>query len=448
MSDDRNIDFVLRTIEKRNVRFVQLWFTDVLGKLKSFSISSEDLEEAFMEGIGFDGSSIEGFVSQEESDMLAFPDATTFQVLPWRPEAHAAARMFCDVRTPSREPFAGDSRSVLSRIFEQADEKGYVINVGPKLDYFYLHDRNSDIPETVDGAGYFDLTSSDFATDIRRETTLSLERMSIPVSYSYHSNAPSQNAIELRYAEAITAADNIMTARLVIRREANEHGFMASFMPKPFSDFSGSGMYLYESIFNHDGENLFWGPKEGHPAHLSPLGQSYVAGLLAYAPEFLLVTNPTVNSYKRLIPNGEVPIYTTWGRKNRAALVRVPTHKPGKHQATRVELRNPDPAANPYLAVAASVAAGVRGIEEGLKLPEESFSGLEKLSDAELMRRGIHRLPRNLGEAIKSFDKSELMHETLGDHICDYLVEQKWSEWDEYCSVVTDWERTTYYVGI
>ncbi|WP_072499818.1 glutamine synthetase family protein [Olsenella phocaeensis] len=448
MSGDRNIDFVLRTVEKRDVRFIRLWFTDVLGNLKSFSISSEDLEEAFEEGVGFDGSSVAGFVSQDESDMLAFPDATTFQVLPWRPEKCGVARMFCDIRTPSRELFEGDTRSVLTRVFTAADEKGYVMNVGPKLEYFYFDQEKAPTPVPLDHAGYFDLTSSDSAMDLRRETTLSLEHMSIPVTYSYHSSAPSQNGIELRYSEAVTCADNIMTSRLVIRQLAHEHGMMASFMPKPFTGASGSGMFLYQSLFDHDGNNLFWAPKTEHPAHLSPLAQHYVAGLLKYAPEFMLVTNPTVNSYKRLVSNGEVPVYATWGRKNRSALVRIPTHKPGKHQATRVELRNPDPTANPYLALAVSLAAGIRGIEEGLELPEESFSGFERLNDGELASRGFRRLPRNLGDAIKRFDRSELMRETLGDHICDYLVAQKWREWDEYSATVTEWERKSYYAGL
>ena len=448
MSGDRNIDFVLRTVEKRDVRFIRLWFTDVLGNLKSFSISSEDLEEAFEEGVGFDGSSVAGFVSLDESNMLAFPDATTFQVLPWRPEKHGVARMFCDIRTPSREFFEGDARSILTRVFEAADEKGYVMNVGPKLEYFYFDEAKAPTPVPLDHAGYFDLTSSDSATDLRRETTLSLEHMSIPVTYSYHSSAPSQNGIELRYSEAVACADNIMTSRLIIRQEAHEHGMMASFMPKPFTEASGSGMFLYQSLFDHDGNNLFWAPKSEHPAHLSPLAQHYVAGLLKYTPEFMLVTNPTVNSYKRLVSNGEVPVYATWGRKNRSALVRIPTHKPGKHQATRVELRNPDPTANPYLALAVSLAAGIRGIEEGLELPEESFSGFERLDDCELAHRGFRRLPRTLGDAIKRFDKSELMRETLGDHICDYLVAQKWHEWDEYSATVTEWERKSYYAGL
>ncbi|KXB63730.1 glutamine synthetase, beta-grasp domain protein [Olsenella sp. DNF00959] len=271
MSGDRNIDFVLRTVEKRDVRFIRLWFTDVLGNLKSFSISSEDLEEAFEEGVGFDGSSVAGFVSQDESDMLAFPDATTFQVLPWRPEKCGVARMFCDIRTPSRELFEGDTRSVLTRVFTAADEKGYVMNVGPKLEYFYFDQEKAPTPVPLDHAGYFDLTSSDSAMDLRRETTLSLEHMSIPVTYSYHSSAPSQNGIELRYSEAVTCADNIMTSRLVIRQLAHEHGMMASFMPKPFTGASGSGMFLYQSLFDHDGNNLFWGPQDRAPrAPLAP----------------------------------------------------------------------------------------------------------------------------------------------------------------------------------
>ena len=443
---DRNIDFVLRTVEKRGIRFIRLWFTDVLGELKSFSISSEDLEEAFEEGIGFDGSSVEGFVPQEESDMLAFPDPTTFQILPWRPAEKGVARIFCDIKTPSREPFEGDPRSCLERVFRMAEGKGYVMNVGPKMEYFYFGDNVNPVP--LDRAGYFDLTSSDAATDLRRETTLMLEKMSIPVEYSYHSNAPSQNAIELRFTEAKSCADNIMTARLVIRQKAFENGMFASFMPKPLTDVSGSGMFLYQSLFDREGTNLFWAPKTQHPAHLSELAQHYVAGILKYAPETMLVTNPTVNSYKRLVDNGEVPIYTTWGRKNRSALVRIPTHKPGKHQSTRIELRNPDPTANPYLTLALSLAAGVRGIEEGLVLPPEVEQDPNMLSAAEREKLGMMRLPRTLGESIEAFEASDFAREVLGDHICDYLIAEKRREWDEYCSVVTDWECRKYYVGM
>ena len=277
MSNDRNVDFVLRTIERRDIRFVRLWFTDVLGNLKSFSISPAELEEAFEEGIGFDGSAVAGFVSLEESDMLAFPDAETFQILPWRPSDSGVARIFCDVRTPDGQPFAGDPRSCLRTIFRKVDEKGYVFNVGPKIEYFYFADNIDPVP--LDDAGYFDLTSSDVATDLRRSTTLMLERMSIPVEYSFHSNAPSQNSVELRYAEALSCADNIMTARLVIRQEAFANDMFASFMPKPLTECSGSGMFLYQSLFDHEGNNLFWAPKEYHIAHLSDLAQHYVAGL-------------------------------------------------------------------------------------------------------------------------------------------------------------------------
>ena len=443
MSGNHEIDFVLRTVEKRDVRFIRLWFTDVLGNLKSFSISSEELEEAFTEGIGFDGSSVDGFTPIEESDMLAYPDPSTFTILPWRPKEKGVARMFCDIRTPSREPFNGDPRSCLNDIFRKADEKGYVLNVGPKIEYFYFADDRH--PVALDQAGYFDLTSSDLSSDLRRETTLMLERMSIPVQYSYHSNAPSQNSVELRYAEAPCSADNIMTARLVIREEAIANNMYASFMPKPLTDCSGSGMFIYQSLFDHDGNNLFWAPKDYHPAHLSDLAQHYVAGLLKYAPEYTLVTNPTVNSYKRLVNNGDVPVYASWGRKNRTAMVRIPMHKSGKHNATRVELRNPDPMANPYLALAVTLAAGIRGIEEGLRLPEEMSGNYLDLSEREAAERGIARLPHTLGEAIECFESSELMRETLGEHIFEYLVAAKRREWEEYCTTVTDWERNRYY---
>lgn len=452
MGDDRNIDFVLRTVEKRGIRFVRLWFTDVLGKLKSFSIASEDLEEAFEEGVGFDGSAVEGFVPQEESDMLAFPDPTTFQILPWRhSENDGVARIICDIKTPHRNPFEGDPRSCLRRIFAEAESKGYILNVGPKIEYFYFDRSNVDgslLPKSLDTAGYFDLTASDSSTDLRRSTTLMLERMSIPIQYSYHAPAPSQNSVELRYTEAISCADNIMTARLVIRQQAFDNNLIASFMPKPSTEVSGSGMFLYQSLFDKEGNNLFWAPKKENIAHLTPLAQHYVAGLLRYAPEFMLITNPTVNSYKRLVANGEVPVYTTWGRKNRSALVRVPTHKPGKHQSTRIELRNPDPTANPYLALAISLAAGMRGIEEELPLAPEAPMKLNTLSLAEQKAAGIHRLPKNLGDAIDLFEQSDFCRGVLGDHLFEYLLKEKRREWDEYCSIVTDWERKKCYVGV
>ena len=447
MTNEQNIDFVLRSVEERDIRFVRLWFTDVLGNLKSFAISPEDLEEAFEEGIGFDGSAVDGFAALEESDMLAFPDASTFQVLPWRPSESGVARIFCNIRTPQGDPFPGDPRACLYRAFRAADQAGYVLNVSPELEFFYFKEdttvsRGSAVPVPLDNAGYFDLTPDDSARDLRRDLTLALEQMSIPVEYSYHAAAPSQNGVSLRYSEAVTCADNIMTARLVIKQTARQHGMFASFMPKPLSGVAGSAMFLSQSLFDHNGNNLFWAEGKGSVHHLSVTAQHYVAGLLKYAPEFALVTNPTVNSYKRLVPNGEVPCYATWGSKNRSAFVRVPTYKPGKQLSRRVELRSPDPTCNPYLTMAVTLAAGMRGIAEELPLPEES-----SVPFSELAASGVTRLPHDLGEAVEAFAGSELMRETLGDHIFNYLLTEKREEWAEYSQTVTDWELRHYYGG-
>lgn len=447
MRNEQNIDFVLRSVEERDIRFVRLWFTDVLGDLKSFAISPEDLEEAFEEGIGFDGSAVDGFAALEESDMLAFPDASTFQVLPWRPSESGVARIFCNIRTPQGDPFPGDPRACLYRAFRAADQAGYVLNVSPELEFFYFKEdttvsRGSAVPVPLDNAGYFDLTPDDSARDLRRDLTLELEQMSIPVEYSYHAAAPSQNGVSLRYSEAVTCADNIMTARLVIKQTARQHGMFASFMPKPLSGVAGSAMFLSQSLFDHNGNNLFWAEGKGSVHHLSATAQHYVAGLLKYAPEFALVTNPTVNSYKRLVPNGEVPCYATWGSKNRSAFVRVPTYKPGKQLSRRVELRSPDPTCNPYLTMAVTLAAGMRGITEELPLPEESSAPF-----SELAASGVTRLPHDLGEAVEAFAGSELMRETLGDHIFNYLLTEKREEWAEYSQTVTDWELRHYYGG-
>ena len=447
MTNEQNIDFVLRSVEERDIRFVRLWFTDVLGNLKSFAISPEDLEEAFEEGIGFDGSAVDGFAALEESDMLAFPDASTFQVLPWRPSESGVARIFCNIRTPQGDPFPGDPRACLYRAFRAADQAGYVLNVSPELEFFYFKEdttvsRGPAVPVPLDNAGYFDLTPDDSARDLRRDLTLELEQMSIPVEYSYHAAAPSQNGVSLRYSEAVTCADNIMTARLVIKQTARQHGMFASFMPKPLSGVAGSAMFLSQSLFDHNGNNLFWAEGKGSVHHLSVTAQHYVAGLLKYAPEFALVTNPTVNSYKRLVPNGEVPCYATWGSKNRSAFVRVPTYKPGKQLSRRVELRSPDPTCNPYLTMAVTLAAGMRGIAEELPLPEESSAPF-----SELAASGVTRLPHDLGEAVEAFAGSELMRETLGDHIFNYLLTEKREEWAEYSQTVTDWELRHYYGG-
>lgn len=445
MATDQNFDFVLRTVEGRDIRFIRLWFTDVTGNLKSFSISPEDLEEVFEEGVGFDGSSVDGFVSRIESDMLAFPDPATFQILPWRPKESGVARMFCDIKTPDFAPFEGDPRACLRRIFRKADSAGYVLNVGPALEYFYFADSHE--PIIVDDAGYFDLTPWDSARELRRETTLTLEKMSIPVEYSFHSQAPSQNCIDLRYAEALSCADNLMTARLVIKQVAFNNDMFASFMPKPFSDTEGSGMFLQESLFDHDGNNVFWQKEERDGLHLSDVARSYIAGLIKYAPEYLLVTNPTVNSYKRLGDTSNVPGVACWGRRNRSALVRIPTYKPGKPISTRVELRCPDPTCNPYLGIAVTLAAGLQGIMEGLELGPEITAEEAEMPMAELRARGFVPLPSNLGEACDAFEGSELMRETLGDHIFSYLLDAKRREWEEYNTTVTQWERDHYYAG-
>ena len=379
--------------------------------------------------------------------MLAFPDASTFQVLPWRPSESGVARIFCNIRTPQGDPLPGDPRACLYRAFRAADQAGYVLNVSPELEFFYFKEdttvsRGSAAPVPLDNAGYFDLTPDDSARDLRRDLTLELEQMSIPVEYSYHAAAPSQNGVSLRYSEAVTCADNIMTARLVIKQTARQHGMFASFMPKPLSGVAGSAMFLSQSLFDHNGNNLFWAEGKGSVHHLSVTAQHYVAGLLKYAPEFALVTNPTVNSYKRLVPNGEVPCYATWGSKNRSAFVRVPTYKPGKQLSRRVELRSPDPTCNPYLTMAVTLAAGMRGIAEELPLPEESSAPF-----SELAASGVTRLPHDLGEAVEAFAGSELMRETLGDHIFNYLLTEKREEWAEYSQTVTDWELRHYYGG-
>ena len=447
MTHEQNVDFVLRTVEERNVRFVRLWFTDILGNLKSFSISPEDLEEAFDEGIGFDGSAVDGFAPLQKSDMLAFPDPETFQILPWRPSDRGDARIICDIKTPRREDFQGDPRARLSHVFREADRKGYLLNVGTEIEYFIFGNDHDPIP--LDNAGFFDLTSSDSTLELRRNTTLMLERMSIPVEKSYHSAAPSQNGVQLRYAEARTSADNLITARHIIKQAAFAQGVFASFMPKPLASLPGSALFFHQSLFDHDGNNLFWAEKSeaNMQTHLSEVAVGYVAGLLKYAPEFMLITNPTVNSYKRLVPGGQVPTHATWGRRNRSALVRIPTFKPGKNLSYRIELRSPDPTCNPYLVNAATLAAGLKGIDEGLELQPESTLEDANLGEAELEAAGIVRLPRDLGEAIDAFESSELMRSTLGEHIHSYLLAEKKREWAEYCSAVTDWEREHYYAG-
>jgi glutamine synthetase len=435
-------DYVLKSIQSNDIHFIRFWFTDVLGSLKSFAVTPSEIETAFEEGMGFDGSSIEGFSRIQESDMIAFPDPSTFQTLPWRPKENGVARMFCDVVTPDGKPFDGDPRFALKRMLDKAAKMGYILNVGPELEFFYFASQND--TQVLDNGGYFDLTPLDLASDIRRDTVLSLEHMGIPVEYSHHEVAPSQHEIDLRNDDALSMADAVMTYRLVVKEVAMQHGAYATFMPKPIATENGSGMHVHQSLFLEDGTNAFFDENDPQGYSLSTVAKSYIAGLLKYAPEFTAITNQFVNSYKRLVPGFEAPIYITWARRNRSALVRVPLYKPGKEMATRVEVRSPDPACNPYLAFAVMLGAGLAGIEEGLELPPEFTSNAFELNHLELKEQGITMLPASLGDAIDALEESKLMREVLGEHIHDYFVRNKREDWAAYRADVSQWELDRY----
>lgn len=440
--NQQNIDYVLRSVEQRDIRFVRLWFVDILGRLKNFAISPEDLEVAFEEGIGFDGSAIEGFATPEEADMLAFPDASTFQILPWRPSHNGVARVFCDVCTPDREPFAGDPRAALRRMFHKAEKAGYLLNVGAELEYYYFPDERT--PEPLDNVGYFDLSVSDAARDLRRNTVLTLEKMSVPVEYTFHAAGRSQHGMSLRHAEALSMSDAITTAKLIIKQQAYESGCHASFMPKPLAGEDGSAMFLCQSLFDHDGNNVFWG-EDDEKYHLSDIAKHYMAGILAHAREISAITNPTVNSYKRITTGGDsVPQYATWGLRNRASMVRIPVYKPGKQLSTRIELRSPDPMANPYLVNAVTLAAGLDGIERKLELPPEATAETLKLTDRQMVEAGYAPLPRSLKEALDVFEDSQFMKDALGEHIHSFFLKKKRDEWHKFESTITEWEIKHY----
>lgn len=440
--NQQNIDYVLRSVEQRDIRFVRLWFVDILGRLKNFAISPEDLEVAFEEGIGFDGSAIEGFATPEEADMLAFPDASTFQILPWRPSHNGVARVFCDVCTPDRKPFAGDPRDALRRMFRKAEKAGYLLNVGAELEYYYFPDEHT--PEPLDNVGYFDLSVSDAARDLRRNTVLTLEKMSVPVEYTFHAAGRSQHGMSLRHAEALSMSDAITTAKLIIKQQAYESGCHASFMPKPLAGEDGSAMFLCQSLFDHDGNNVFWG-EDDEKYHLSDIAKHYMAGILAHAREISAITNPTVNSYKRITTGGDsVPQYATWGLRNRASMVRIPVYKPGKQLSTRIELRNPDPMANPYLVNAVTLAAGLDGIERKLELPPEATAETLKLTDRQMLEAGYTPLPRSLKEALDVFEDSQFMKDALGEHIHSFFLKKKRAEWHKFESTITEWEIKHY----
>jgi glutamine synthetase len=438
MTLSNEAEYVLKTVEERGVKFIRLWFTDVLGFLKSIAITSQELEGAFTEGMGFDGSAIEGFSRIQEADMVAKPDPATFQIIPWKSEGQVA-RMFCDVYDPDGTPFAGDPRQVLKRQVDRAAGLGYTFYVGPELEYFYFKDSTG--TEFLDRGGYFDLTPSDVASDFRRRTIEYLEAMGIPVESVHHEVAPSQHEIDLRYGDALSMADNIMTHRLTVKEAAQEFGVYATFMPKPVGGVDGSGMHTHMSLFEDD-RNAFFDATDEH--HLSKIGKAYIAGILRHAKEITLVTNQWVNSYKRLVPGYEAPVHICWARRNRSALVRVPMYTPGKEQATRIEFRSPDPACNPYLAFAVMLAAGLAGIENEYELPPEASNNIYEMSDEERRAAGIESLPEDLFEAIRIAERSDLVRDTLGDHVFEYLIRNKREEWDAYKAYVTPYELERY----
>jgi glutamine synthetase len=448
--NERQQDYVLRTVEERGVRLVRLWFTDVLGQLKSFAISPAELETAFEEGMHFDGSAIDGFSRVQESDVLARPDPNTFELLPWAASDDNVARMFCDIENLDGTPFEGDPRQILRRNLDRARERDFAFFCAPELEFFYFAEGDPSRPlEPLDTGSYFDLTTADVASDLRKRTIHMLESMGIPVEYSFHEDSPSQHEIDLRYTDALSMADNVMTARLVVREIAMERGVYATFMPKPLEGVQGSGMHTHLSLFEGD-VNAFHDADD--EMGLSATGKGFVAGLLHHAREITAVTNQLVNSYKRLIHGQgsgsltmfEAPVFVSWGRNNQSALVRVPVVKAGKESSTRIEYRAPDPACNPYLAYSVMLAAGLAGVEGGYELPPAQFSNVFELTPDERSAAGIEHLPQSLAESLDVMEGSELVADALGDHIVDWFLRNKRSEWAEYKAQVTQFELDTY----
>jgi glutamine synthetase len=427
-------EYVLRTVEERDIRFIRLWFTDVLGFLKSFAITPAELEAAFDEGMGFDGSAIEGFARLQESDMVARPDPTTFQILPWRPGEQGVARMFCDIMTPDGEPFSADPRHVLRRTLARAQEMGFTFYVGPELEYFYFGSSTS--TEPLDQGGYFDLTPLDIASDLRKRTVFYLESMGISVESVHHEVAPSQHEIVLRDTDALTMADNVMTARLAVKEVAQEAGLYATFMPKPIQGAFGSGMHTHMALYEGD-RNAFLDPDSEH--RLSKVAKAFIAGMLRHARDITAVCNQWVNSYKRLVPGYEAPIYICWAKQNRSALLRIPTTM-GAGGDIRVEFRSPDPACNPYLAFAMMLSAGLKGIADNAELPPPASDNIYEMTVAERRAMGIEALPEDLSEAVAAMERSELVRTTLGDHLFEFFIRNKRKEWEAYKSYVSPFE--------
>ena len=433
------IDDVKKIIVDKDVSFIQFWFTDVLGFLKSFAVTPSEIEEGLTEGMGFDGSSIEGFARIHESDMIAKPDPSTFQLVPWPNEGRPVARMFCDILNPDGTPYEGDPRYVFKRLLTKVADMGFTFYLGPELEFFYF--KNDRKPEILDKGGYFDSRPLDLGSNLRRETIFALQSMGIRVEYSHHEVAPSQHEIDLRYDEGIKMADQTMTYRLVVKEIARQNGVFATFMPKPIFGENGSGMHVHQSLFRGD-RNAFYDPDDKN--NLSDLAKNYIAGLLRHAPEITAVTNQWVNSYKRLVPGYEAPVYVSWARRNRSAMIRVPMYKPGKEQATRIEFRSPDPACNPYLAFAVMLGAGLEGIENKYELPDPIEEDIYEMNPTERNAHGITDLPGSLYAALLETEKSGLVRRVLGDHVFDKFVENKKIEWDQYRTHVSQFELEKY----
>jgi len=435
----QSFDDVRKIVKDKDISFVQFWFTDVLGVLKSFAITPSELEEGMTEGMGFDGSSIEGFARIEESDMIAKPDPTTFQLVPWRSGDRPVARMFCDIMHPDGTPYEADPRYVLKKLLKKIAEKGYTFYVGPEAEYFYFKDDKC--TEVLDKGGYFDSRPLDMGSNLRRDTIFALQDMGIQVEYSHHEVAPSQHEIDLRYQEAMRMADNMMTYRLVVKEIARQNGVYATFMPKPIFGENGSGMHVHQSLFLKD-KNAFYDASDEF--NLSTIARQYIAGLMRHAPEITAVCNQWVNSYKRLVPGYEAPVYVSWARRNRSAMIRVPMYKPGKETATRIEFRSPDPSCNPYLAFAVMLGAGLKGIENKYELAAPVEEDIFEMNPAERKAHGITDLPGNLYAAILATEKSELVREVLGDHVFNKFIENKRIEWDAYRTHVSQYELNKY----
>ncbi|MBI4219841.1 MAG: type I glutamate--ammonia ligase [Chloroflexi bacterium] len=445
-TNSQAIDYVLHAAQEHDVKFIRLWFTDILGTLKGFAITIDELEHVLHHGATFDGASIEGFARSDEADMVAMPDPSTFQLLPWRPRSNAVARVFCDIIRPDGTPFEQDSREVLRRNLRRAADLGFTFYVGPEIEYFYFKNpdpKNGKMPEPVDEGGYFDQSSMGYGPDLRRDTVLALEEIGIPVQHSHHEVAPGQHEIDLRHTNALAMADSVITFRLLVKEIASSKGLYASFMPRPLTDKHGSGMHTHVSLFRGE-ENAFYDPDD--EMRLSVIGRRFLAGLIRHAGEITAVTNQWVNSYKRLVPGYEAPVYASWTRGNWGDLIRVPAYRPGRESSVRIEYRAPDPACNPYLAFSVILAAGLAGIEDQYPLPEPVERDIYTMSDADLAEIGISRLPTNLSQAIDLAERSDLVREALGNRVFDSFIRNKRIEWQQYERAVTDYE-IQYFLG-